>query len=405
MNIAVLFQGQGRYRTAELHRTLREQPELKAWFRRGEALLGRHLLREAEGREDLGALPTDLAQPILFTAEYVFWAAWRDRLPEAPEFLAGHSLGEYAALTAAGALDFDTALALVAERGRRMQQAEAEISQGMLALLDCSAETAQSLCGEAAAQTGSPVFCANFNSDTDVVVSGARDALDWIAASGTVRFRPLPVSRAFHTILMRSAAEGLRPSLELAVFHTPEIPVISNVTARPYQAAYTIPGLLYRQITSPVRWAETMAYLTERGIDTFLQVSDSQLFRSMRRASPEDAVWGSLRDLAEGSLQDFAGLYPAQAHKAPYVSEAAGEILSRMIGDPWPDAPDQTALDRASALYASARTRLLKPDLLREDFSAALSAMREVLALKGKTPGFCGRAVGQIAERYGLDCD
>ncbi len=403
MNCALLFQGQGSYHTAYIKQLIRTNPKLIKHLQLAEKILGWSLIQIIENNDDLGILPTNLAQPAIYTSEYISYIAFKDCLASSPpDYISGHSLGEITALTIAEALSFETGLRLVATRGELMQQSYISIPQGMLVLYKCTKDSVESLCQEAFIQTGYEVYCANFNSSSCIIVSGAREALDYISSKGTFHCHPLSVTRAFHTKYMQNAADNFLLHLQRITFNNPKIPVISNVTARPYQLASSIPELLYKQITMPVLWAEIMNYMIKRGIDLFLQVNDSHLFNSMQDDLKSETSWGSLKNLSEGTLYDFGSLYPAHLHKVPYIPDIVGEILGRMIGYAWPSNTSNNDISTGIELYNSAQKHLLSTSLTNNDLIISIKAMRDIMILKGKDKVFCDKEIQYLLERYGL---
>jgi [acyl-carrier-protein] S-malonyltransferase len=216
-----------------------------------------HLLLEA-GQEEL--TETRNAQLATFTLGLVILDAV-ERMGIEPTACAGHSLGEYTALVAAGALSFEDGVSVVAERGEAMQAAADERSGIMVALEDIDDETADVACRRA----DGDVWVANYNAPGQVVLAGdapsVETALEIATSLGARRGRPLPVGGAFHTPFMAPARPRLRKALKDATFHPPEVPVIANVDAQPHDSAEEWRSLLSAQLASPVRWRQTMLQL------------------------------------------------------------------------------------------------------------------------------------------------
>ncbi|RNI07000.1 [acyl-carrier-protein] S-malonyltransferase [Micromonospora aurantiaca] len=229
---------------------------------------------------------TRYAQPALFVVGALAYLAARDEEPP-PDYLAGHSLGEYAALFAAGCLDFEEALRLVCRRGEIMARAA---GGGMLAVLG---ERLDRLPGVLADAGVDDVDVANDNADGQVTLSGPRESLSAAAravtGAGLGRCVPLPVAAAFHSRYMRAAAGEFAEVLSQVRFAPPRVPVISNVTARPHDPLL-LPDLLAVQLRRPVRWRETMAYLVGRGVRTVRELGPGRvltdLFRPVLAAAP-----------------------------------------------------------------------------------------------------------------------
>ncbi len=204
--------------------------------------------------------------------------------------VAGHSLGEYSALTAAGTFDLPTAARLLRLRGEAMQAAVPPGEGAMAALLGAEAEQARAIC-EAAAQ-GEVVQVANDNGGGQVVVSGAKAAveraIEGAKAAGVKRAMLLPVSAPFHCAMMAPAADAMRAALEKAAMATPAVPVVANVTAAPVSDPDAIRDLLVRQVTGTVRWRECVAAMVAAGCTRFAEIGAGKVLSGlMKRNAPE----------------------------------------------------------------------------------------------------------------------
>ncbi len=234
------------------------------------------------------------AQPALFVCSMACWAALVEALGEAvrPAFAAGHSMGEYTALAVAGALTFDAGLRLVSERGRAMRAA-GEAQPGMMAaVLGLDAAAVERVCRQAAAQTGGVVVVANDNAPGQVVISGTPEGVgaagEAARAQGARRVVPLAVSIGAHSPLMERARARFAGVLAQAAVEPPAVPVIGNRQARPLATAAEVREELEGQLISPVRWTETIRYLVERGISTFIEVGPKDVLTGLgRRIAPE----------------------------------------------------------------------------------------------------------------------
>lgn len=249
---------------------------------------------------------TDRAQPALYALSYALWEALAEEAP-LPGGAAGHSLGEYTALAAAGSLDFPTGLSLVAARGRAMDAAARREPSGMAALLGVEADRAEAVAAGRRAE-GGRLWVANLNAPGQVVVSGASEDIDWLVAEarslGIRRAVPLKVAGAFHSPLMAPAAEELEGALREVSFGDPGFPVWSNVEAEPLESAEGLAALLVRQLTSPVRFAETLERMAAAGMETFVHVGPGDVTAGMaRRAVPGARVLvvDSLQGVAEAA--------------------------------------------------------------------------------------------------------
>jgi [acyl-carrier-protein] S-malonyltransferase len=233
---------------------------------------------------------TDRAQPALYAVAYALWDEFRRRLGKGPAAFAGHSLGEYTALTAAGAFSFGEGLHLVAERGKAMAAAAALEPSGMSALIGADAGAAEALAA-ACRQSGGRLWVANINAPGQVVVAGAAEGLAWAeehaSEHGVRRVVALKVAGAFHTPLMASAATRLRAAVSEVGLREPGTPVWANVSAAPYRDD---PGeTLVAQLTSPVRFGESLAGMGRAGIGRFVHVGPGDVTAGLALRSVEGA--------------------------------------------------------------------------------------------------------------------
>ncbi|HNT39806.1 MAG TPA: ACP S-malonyltransferase [Rubrivivax sp.] len=274
---------------------------LDAW---GEHPAVREVLAEASQAlsEDLGRLIregprealelTTNTQPVMLAAGIACHRAWLAETGLAPAVVAGHSLGEYTALVAAGALTLAEALPLVRLRAQAMQRA-VPVGQGaMAAILGLEAAEVGRICAEVQAQTGQVVSAANFNDPKQTVISGAKAAVDAaceaLKAAGAKRALPLPVSAPFHCALMKPAAEELRPALAATAFAAPAIDVINNIDVLAPREPAAIRDALYRQAFGPVRWVEIVQAMRARGVDAIIECGPGKVLSGMvRRIEPE----------------------------------------------------------------------------------------------------------------------
>ncbi|MDQ3929600.1 MAG: ACP S-malonyltransferase [Chloroflexota bacterium] len=260
------------------------QPEVRSLYDTANQVLGYSISDLCfNGPADL-LQRTDNAQPALLVTEVAHLTALRLRYPghyDNAAFVAGHSLGEYAALVAAGVLAFEDALMLVAERGRLMNEAGSSLDQptGMIAVLGLPDEAAESV------SRGAGVDLANLNAPGQIVLSGPQEALaqatELAEAAGARRVVPLQVSAAFHSRWMRPISEQFALHLGQTAFAEPEIPVVANVTARPAPDALDIRRLLEMQTYSPVRWVESVQYMVEQGVTTFVEVGPGKVLSGL----------------------------------------------------------------------------------------------------------------------------
>jgi [acyl-carrier-protein] S-malonyltransferase len=228
-------------------------------------------------------------QPALLTVSYAMTRVLRDELGVQAAWGAGHSLGEFSALVAAGALRFTDALHVVRERGLAMQDAVPPGVGAMAAIIGLDADVVRAVCDEVAA--GEVVSPANLNGAGQVVIAGHRSAVDRAAAAakarGAKRVVPLPVSAPFHCALMQPAADRLRAVLADVEVAPPAFPIVANVDAAPNSDATRIKDLLVRQVTSPVRWEDCVATLARQGCTAAVEVGPGRVLSGLvKRIAP-----------------------------------------------------------------------------------------------------------------------
>lgn len=235
---------------------------------------------------DVELTRTDRAQPALFAVSYAMWEELSKALEKPPVAAAGHSLGEYTALTAAGAFDYWEALRLVAVRGRAMDGAARRAASGMAALLGAAEELAESVCANRRLE-GGRLWTANFNAPDQVVVAGSKEDIDWLVTHardlGIRRVVPLRVAGAFHSPFMAPAAEELVGALDRVDPALPSFDVWANVTAAPY-GSHDIRDLLARQLEAPVRFAQSLWGMAGK-VDVFVHVGPGDVTAGLARRS------------------------------------------------------------------------------------------------------------------------
>jgi len=300
---AAIFPGQGA-QLVGMGRDVAERFRVAAeTFAHADEVLGWPLSRVCfEGpAERLNA--TDVQQPAIFTTSVALFRAAVDAGRFKPEFcgaMGGLSLGEYTALHLADALSFADALRLVARRGQLMQQAAERTAGGMVSLIGADEAKALALC-ERVSATGR-VRPANYNCPGQIVISGdkaACEAAASLAGEFDLRAVPLPVAGAFHSEHMQSAAEGLRQVLAECEFRTPQVRVVSNVTAAYHERPDTIRELLYRQVVSPVRWQACVERLIADGYTEFWEIGPNRHLAGMLRKIDRRAKVTNVGTLAD----------------------------------------------------------------------------------------------------------
>lgn len=226
---------------------------------------------------------TNTLQPALTVVNLSAWLAAKGKLE--PAFAAGHSLGEYSALAASGALGFEDALKLVSLRGKLMHEAGESGGDGaMAAILKLDREAVEALVKQAADDTGAYLIIANYNTPAQHVVSGAKAAVDAAVALAKAqkgRGIPLAVSGAFHSRMMSEAAGEFGKVLSKVGFKAPAFPVVFNVTAGPESDPTAIQSLMARQLTESVRWTDSMHYIHGQGVKTFVELGPKNVLTKM----------------------------------------------------------------------------------------------------------------------------
>ncbi len=291
--LAFVFPGQGSQYVGMGADSYKSDAVARKLFDRADAVLGSPLSALCfDGPAD-ELRQTHNTQPAIFLHSMVA-AALLEHLK--PEMAAGHSLGEYSALVAAGALSFDDALALVRLRGRLMQQAGEERQGTMAAVVGLPPEDVDTICGEASA--AGIVQPANFNSPGQIVISGSvmgvHRAMELARQHGAKLVKELVVSGAFHSPLMESVQVGLKDALHTTPIRNANIPVYANVTAEPVTKASEIRELLYQQLTRPVRWEQTILNMHRDGATTFLELGPGKVLQGLiKRTLPSVIVKGA----------------------------------------------------------------------------------------------------------------
>ena len=236
---------------------------------------------------------TEHTQPALLTHSLAAWRVLADRGVTVAG-VAGHSLGEYSAIVAAGGLELAEAVRTVRERGRLMQAAVPVGEGAMAAVLGLEDDQVVAACAEASAGVDGEVVAANFNSPGQVVIAGSAGAveraIEGCRERGARRAVPLPVSAPFHSPLMAPAREGLTPVLERLEFRDLGVPLYRNVDAAPVHLAADVRKGLVRQVDAPVRWSETIRRMRADGFDTFIEVGTGNVLSGLVRRIDRDAV-------------------------------------------------------------------------------------------------------------------
>jgi len=272
-------------------------PTAKAWFDLANAALGYDLASICFNGPEAELTNTEHAQPGIFLVSWVAFELLKERAPALTfEATAGLSLGEFTALTVAGVMSFEDGLKVVRQRGRFMQQACAATEGGMAAIIGLSETATREVCTE----TG--LALANLNCPGQIVISGPSEkmapACALAKAKGAMRAVPLTVAGAYHSPLMASAQAKLEAELACVPINPPLVPVIANVTAQPHGEPGTIRTRLVEQVTSSVRWEESMRYLVERGFTRFIELGPGRALSGFMKRISKNAQILNVEDLS-----------------------------------------------------------------------------------------------------------
>lgn len=282
MSIAYMFPGQGSQYVGMGKDLAGEFAEARELFQKADAILGVPLSRICFDGPEEELKQTKNTQPAIFLHSL---AAWTLVKKNDAAMVAGHSLGEYSALVAAGALSFEVGLKLVRLRGELMQRAGTENPGTMAAVIGLDPQAVMEIC--AAASSEGIVQPANFNSPGQIVISGSvtgvRKAMDLATRRGAKLVKELVVSGAFHSPLMQSARTGLEQALQTAVVKDAAVPVYANVTTKPVQSVGEIRSLLVEQLTSPVRWEESVVAMAAAGASTFVEIGPGKVLQGLAK--------------------------------------------------------------------------------------------------------------------------
>jgi [acyl-carrier-protein] S-malonyltransferase len=306
---AFVFPGQGSQSVGMLD-AWGDHPAVLSTLQEASAALGEDVGRLIhEGPKEQLDLTTN-TQPVMLTAGIAAYRAWCAEGGAAPAAVAGHSLGEYAALVAAGVLTLADALPLVRLRATAMQEAVPVGAGAMAAILGLDAQAVQDGCKAAAQASGEVVEAVNFNDPKQTVIAGSKAGVDkaceMLKAAGAKRALLLAVSAPFHSSLMKPAAERLRLALEKVTLHAPAIPVVNNVDVATPADAAAIRDALVRQAAGPVRWVEVVQSLKARGMTHVVECGPGKVLAGMVKRIDAELVTGTIHDPA--SLNEVKGL-------------------------------------------------------------------------------------------------
>lgn len=294
MTFAFVFPGQGSQSVGMLN-SIADRPEVRATLQEASEALGEDIAKLiAEGPAEALSLTTN-TQPVMLTAGVAFYRAWVAAGGALPKVMAGHSLGEYSALVAAGVIAFKDAVPLVRFRADAMQNAVPVGTGGMAAILGLEDAAVIAVCAEASTASGEVVEAVNFNAPGQVVIAGASDAVskacELLKAAGAKRALPLPVSAPFHSSLLQPASEKLKTYLANIQFNAPKISVINNVDVAVLNEPAAIKDALVRQAAKPVRWHETIQSMANQGITQVVECGPGKVLAGLTKRI-NDAMTG-----------------------------------------------------------------------------------------------------------------
>ena len=305
-NIAVVFPGQGSQSIGMLDDYLTDWPIVKETVEEASSVLGYDLWDIIANGPDEKLNQTEITQPAVLAADIAIMRVMAQQCMLKPFVFAGHSLGEYAALVAAGAIEFTDAIKLVAERGRLMQNAVADGEGAMAAIIGLSDNVIVKICDDIASGTGEVVSAVNFNSPGQVVIAGntsaVEKAIEALKEEGAKRAIQLPVSVPSHCALMKSAADEFGAFIQTIEIKTPAVQVIQNVEAKSYENVDDIREALVKQMYCPVEWTHTIQIISD-GADAIVECGPGKVLSGLTRRINKDVASYSLSTTE--SMQKF----------------------------------------------------------------------------------------------------
>jgi [acyl-carrier-protein] S-malonyltransferase len=299
MSLAIIFPGQGS-QSVGMMSGFSELPIVERTFLEANAILGVDLWTMVRDGPAEALNQTVNTQPVMLVAGVACWRAWQEKKGPLPAWFAGHSLGEYSALVAAGSMRFEDALPLVRFRAQAMQEAVPEGTGGIAAVLGVDEGVIREVCAEAA--QGEVVEPANLNSPGQIVIAGHRAAVERAMAiaraKGAKRAVMLPMSAPSHCSLMKPAAERLRERLESVEVRKPGVPVIHNRFVAAFDDPARIRQALVEQLYNPVRWIETVQFLGHKGVRRVVECGPGKVLSGMGKRIVADIEYIAIQDAA-----------------------------------------------------------------------------------------------------------
>lgn len=291
MTTAFLFPGQGSQSLGMLQELAARHPEIQKTFAAASQALDMDMWQLVQEGPEQTLGMTENTQPVMLTAGYAVWQAWRAAGGPLPAIMAGHSLGEYTALVCAQALQFEEAVRLVRDRGRYMQEAVPSGTGGMAAILGLDETQIRQACEQAAG--GEVVEPVNFNAPGQVAIAGHRTAVDRAVdaakALGARKAIPLALSVPAHSSLMRPAARRLAQRLNEISVKTPQVPVVHNFHVQTESSPDSIRTRLVQQLDAPVRWVETIQSMAQQGMRRFVECGPGAVLSGLNKRIVKEA--------------------------------------------------------------------------------------------------------------------
>jgi len=312
VKFAATFPGQGSQSLGMLATLADSCDEVEATFAEASDVLGYDLWRLCRQGPEARLNATEQTQPAMLSADVAVWRCWRARGGPLPSVAAGHSLGEFAALVSAGSIEFGEAVALVAARGRFMQEAVPEGRGGIAALLGLSDKRVEEVCRKVCAESGGSVDPVNYNAPGQVVIAGHAEAVERALSeartAGARRALRLPMSVPVHCELMRPAAERLRDRIADCAWRAPAFPILHNADLSEHHDVAGMVGALVAQLVAPVRWADTVHALAAHGAGSLIELGPGKVLTGLARRIDRDLNAFSVFDVAgiDGALERIA---------------------------------------------------------------------------------------------------
>lgn len=300
-SFAILFPGQGSQSIGMLSDLAKQHPQVKTIFSQASDILNYDLWDLVQNGPAEKLDQTEYTQPALLAADVAVYECWKLTNNTTPQFMAGHSLGEYAALVCAEALQFSDAISLVAARGKFMQAAVKPGEGAMAAIVGLNDAIVEAICDEASASNnGNECSPANYNSIGQIVIAGTTAAVEkailLAQEKGAKLAKKIPVSVPSHCALMQSAADKMAEKLKLIDIKIPKIPVIQNADVKSFNSPVEIRDALIDQLVSPVRWVETIQYMISQNVKTFIECGPGKVLAGLNKRISREIQTESITD-------------------------------------------------------------------------------------------------------------